>query len=129
MELQFLIMGIVVVIFFIVKVIKGAKLCAAADEMLCQAEAAESAGNLDEAVTQYQALLHALAANKEQFPQFLERLEGVYKKKEVPVDTSDVLSVHKTIVDIWDSKMTGREKNRLYKEALQGMKVKLDALP
>lgn len=128
--MEFLIMsGIGMVILIIIVVIKTAVSCAGARKLLRQAESAESAGNLDEAVTQYKALLLAVAANKEEVPQWLSRLEGVYKKKQIDVDTSAVLAAHKTIADIWDSKMSDGEKNRLHKEALQGMKVKLDALP
>jgi ABC-type transport system involved in Fe-S cluster assembly fused permease/ATPase subunit len=128
--MEFLIMGgIGLVIVVIATVIRTAISCAGARKLLRQAEAAESVGNLDEALTQYKALLLAVAANKEEVPKWLARIEGVYKKKEVAVDTSDVLAAHKTIADIWDSKMSDGEKNRLHKEALQGMKVKLDALP
>ncbi len=128
--MEFLVLvGIGTVIGLIIAAIRTSISCAGARKLLQKAEDAESTGNLDEAITQYKALLLAVAANKTEVPQWLARLEGVYHKKQLSVDTSDVLVAHETIVDIWGSKMSVGEKKRLHEEALHGMKARLDALP
>jgi hypothetical protein len=59
----------------------------------------------------------------------LAHLQAVYQKQGSQPKTDEVMEAHKTIVDIWKSKMSGSEKKRLHRAAIDGMKAKLDALP
>jgi hypothetical protein len=60
---------------------------------------------------------------------WLARLEAVYNKQGIQPKTDAVIEAHKTIVDIWKSKMSGLEKKRLHKTAIEGMAATLEALP
>jgi hypothetical protein len=47
----------------------------------------------------------------------------------VEAKTDELLQAHKVILDIWKSKIPASEKNELHKSAMEGLKIKLDALP
>ena len=100
-----------------------------ARKILRQAEEAEKQGDLQNTITHYKKLILAVAANEKEVPMWLARLEAVYQKQGSQPKTDEVMGAHKTIVDIWKSKMSGSEKKRLHKIALDGMKAKLEALP
>ena len=100
-----------------------------ARKILRRAEEAEKQGDLQNAITHYKQLILAGAANEKEVPTWLAHLQAVYQKQGSQPKTDEVMEAHKTIVDIWKSKMSGSEKKRLHRAAIDGMKAKLDALP
>ena len=121
--------GVGIVIVFIIISIRTAVSSAGARKLLRKAEAAEAAGELAEAIKHYKDLLLAVAANEDEFPVLLSKLEDLYRRKSVLIDSSDILAAHKVFSEIWGSKMSDGEKRRLHNETYDGVKAKLDALP
>ena len=129
MQFLLLVGGIGFVIVIILTVVRTAVSSAKARKILRQAEESEKQGDLQNAATHYKRLILAVAANEKEVPMWLARLEAVYKKQGSQPKTDEIMEAHKTIVDIWKSKMSTSEKRRLRKAAIEGMKAKMEALP
>jgi hypothetical protein len=121
--------GIGLVIVIILTLVRIAISSAKARRILRQAEEAEKQGDLQNAAKHYKDLILAVAANEKEVPVWLARLEAVYEKQGRQMKTDEIMNAHKTIVDIWKSKMSNSEKRRLHRVAIEGMKSKLEALP
>jgi hypothetical protein len=94
-----------------------------------QAEESEKTGDLQNAAKQYKRFILARVLDGEKVRMGLARLESVYKRMGVEAKTDELLQAHKVILDIWKSKIPASEKNELHKSAMEGLKIKLDALP
>jgi len=125
--LVFFVFGLVLLIVMIG--IRYAVSSAKARKILHQAEELEKQGNFQDAATHYKKLILAVAANEQEVPMWLGRLNAVYEKMGIQAKTEEVVQTHKTIVDIWKSKMSDSEKRNLNKSAMESLKTQLDALP
>jgi hypothetical protein len=122
-------MGMGLLIGIIIIVIRISISCTRARKILRQAEDSEKRGDLQNAAARYKSLIFAVAANEQEVPIWLSRLEAVYRKQGRELQTDEILDAHRIIVDIRKSRMSPEEKKRLNKAALEGMKARLEAIP
>lgn len=120
--------GIGLIIGIIIIVTRISISCTRARQILRQAEDSEKRGDLQHAAAHYKRLILAVAANEQEVPMWLSRLEAVYRKQGRELKTGEILDAHRIIVDIRKSKMSCEEKKRLNKAAMEGMKARLEAV-